>query len=148
MFDGVAAERPTGAGREQRIARRTAAFDEPRLEHCDGEWNERCSSLFAAFADRVNVCSGAEREVGRGELGEFGYPQTGLDSEDQQGVVASAGPCCRVAGGQDGVGFGFGEVGDERLVVAFGGDGEDTLDRCGMFGVPERGVVEQGADRG
>ncbi len=31
MFDGVAAERPTGAGREQRIARRTAAFDEPRL---------------------------------------------------------------------------------------------------------------------
>ncbi len=96
----------------------------------------------------MNVCSGAEREVGRGELGEFGYPQPGLDSEDQQGVVASAGPCCRVAGGQDGVGFEFGEVGDERLVVAFGGDGEDTLDRCGMFGVPERGVVEQGADRG
>ena len=45
-----------------------------------------------------------------------------MEREDQHGVVASTCPGCGVTCAEHSVGFGFGEVGDECLVVAFRGD--------------------------
>ncbi|MBP2325871.1 hypothetical protein JOF56_006256 [Kibdelosporangium banguiense] len=61
----------------------------------------------------------------------------------EQGVVAAAGPGGAVGGGEQRVDFGVGEVGDDGLVVAFGGDGQDAVDVAGVFGVVQCGEAEQ-----
>ena len=89
-----------------------------------------------------------EGEGGAGQRDQLGDPQPGLDSEDEHGVVASAGPCAAVGCGQEGVDLGFGEPGEQSALLAFGGDGQHPLDGGGVFGVVERGVAEQRVDGG
>ena len=76
-----------------------------------------------------DVRAGAEVHVGAGEADQFGDPQPGLDGEQQQRVVASAGPGGLVAGGEQRVDLGLGEVGDQCSVEAFGWDREHPGDR-------------------
>ena len=70
-----------------------------------------------------------------GEAGELGDPQPGLDVEGEHGVVTSARPCVSVTSGEEGVGLGVGEVGDEVAFGPLGRDGEHPLDGSGVFGV-------------
>jgi hypothetical protein len=90
----------------------------------------------------------AEADIAAGEADELGDPQAGLGDEDQHGVVASASPGAAVGCGEEGVGFGFGEPGDQCALVTLGGDGEDSLDGGGVFGVMRRRVGEQRVDGG
>ena len=87
--------------------------------------------------------SGAQVDVCAGQRGEFGDPQAGLEGQGQQGVIAAPGRGGGVRGGQKCGGLGFGEVGDERAVEAFGWDGQDALDDGGVFGVVQGGESEQ-----
>ena len=113
-----------------------------------GGRHQRCASFFAAFADGVHVGAGGERDVFAGECGEFGDPQSGLDGESEHGVVAPAGPGALVAGAQQRVDLGLGEVGEEVAFGSFGRDGEHALDGAGVFGVVQGEVAEQRVDRG
>ena len=69
-------------------------------------------------------------------------PQPGLDGKLDPGVVAAAGAGGPVRGGEQGLGFGVGEEGDDRLVAAFGGDGQDAGDVGGMLWMTQRGEGE------
>jgi hypothetical protein len=63
-------------------------------------------------------------------------------------VVAPAGPALPVRAGRDRVGFGVGEVVDQRFVAAFGGDGEYAGDEGGVFGVSQGREGKEAADGG
>ena len=140
--------RSAGDGGEQRVARGAGALAQPGLEDRFGRGHQRCSSFFAALADGVHVGAGGERDVLAGESGEFGDPQTGLDGQGEHGVVAPAGPGGLVAGRQQRVDLGFGEVGDQVAFGAFGRDGEHPLDGAGVLGMLQGEVAEQRVDRG
>ena len=103
-FDGVAGEPAAGLGGEQRAAGGGAELGEPGSEHPDGLAGERGCPVFAAFAVAADVRAGAEVDVLAGEAGELGYPQPGLDGEQEQGVVAAAVPGLPVWGGEQRVG--------------------------------------------
>ena len=62
-------------------------------------------------------------------------------------MIAPAGPGSRVAGAQERVDLGLGEVGDQFGLGAFGWDRENASDRVGVFGVLQREVGEQRVDR-
>ncbi len=146
-FDRVAAEMVAGGGREQRVSRRAGAFLQPGFEHLPGIGHQGRSPLLASLADAVHVGAGGERDVGADEGSELGDPQSGLDREYEHRVVASAGPDALVAGSEEGVDLGFGEVGDEVAFSSLLRDREHPLDRCGVLGVVQRHVREQRMDR-
>ncbi len=52
-----------------------------------------------------------------------------------------------VAGAEQGVGLGFGQVGDDVPLGSLGRDGQHTLDRRRVLGMPESDVGEQRVDR-
>ena len=58
----------------------------------DGLAGERRDALLAALAFAAHVSAVVEGDVGAGQAGELGDPQTGLDREEQQGVVAAPEP--------------------------------------------------------
>jgi hypothetical protein len=72
----------------------------------------------------------------------------GDDGEVEHGVVAAAGAGRAVGGGEQGGGLVLGEPGDQGLVGALGGDGQDTGDEGGVLGVAQCRVAESGVDRG
>jgi hypothetical protein len=91
-------------------------FAEPVAQHGDRGAGERGDPVFAAFSVAGDVRARAEVDVCAGEPGQFGDPQSGLDGEQQQCVVAPPGPGRWVAAGEQGVDLWFGEVGDQRPV--------------------------------
>jgi hypothetical protein len=63
-------------------------------------------------------------------------------------VVAPPGPSRGVAGGEQCVDLGLGEIGDQRPVEAFGWDRQHSGDGVGEFGVLQDSEPQQGVDRG
>ena len=96
---------------------------------------QRGDPLLAALAQTVHVRSDAEADVRAGQRGEFGDPQAGLDGQDQQGVIAAPGRGVGVGSGEQRRDLGFGEVGDQAAVEAFGWDRQDPLDHRGVLGM-------------
>ena len=105
-FDGVAAEPPAGAGREQRLVATPGAFGEPDAQHRLGGCGQRDGALFAAFAEAADVGAGAETDVAAVESDQLGDPQPGLDGERQQRAVAAAFPAAAVGRVDEGVDLG------------------------------------------
>jgi hypothetical protein len=140
-FDRVAAEALAGDRREQRVAGSAGAFPKPGLQQRFGRRGQRGAAFLAAFADRVHVGAGGERDVLAGESGEFGDPQPGLDRQREHGVVAPAGPGGLVARGEQRVDLGLGEVGEQILLGPLGRDREHALDRRGVLGVVQGEVA-------
>jgi hypothetical protein len=147
-FDRVTAKPGAGAGREERLIWFIAAtFVEPVLQHFHGLLVQRGAAMLSAFAE-AHVGAAAEVHVGSVEVHQFRDSQPGADGEQEQGMVASAGPGEPVRCGQEGLYLGVGEVGDEGFVEASRRDRQHPLDERGMLGVAERGELEQGVDRG
>jgi hypothetical protein len=90
----------------------------------------------------------SEVHVVAGELGEFGDPQPALHGEEEQCVVATPGPGGQVAAGQQRIDLGLGEVGDQRMIEAFGWDRQDPRDARGVFGMFQGSKPEQRVERG
>jgi hypothetical protein len=121
---------------------------EPAAEYFGGGRGERGYPLFAALSGAGDVGSGAQECVGPGEGGEFGDPQSGLDGERQQRVIAPPGARGGVRCGEQRGGFGLGEVGDGLAVGPFGRDGHDALDDGCVVEVAQCREAEQRVDRG
>ena len=66
-----AGERFAGAGREQRLGGRAAAFGEPPAEYGGGLFGEWGDPLFAALAGGGGVRAGAEVDVAAAKAGQF-----------------------------------------------------------------------------
>jgi hypothetical protein len=146
-LDRVAAQGLAGGGWEQRLERSAVALGEPHAQHVDRGRHQGRSAFLAALADAVDVGADAEGHVRAGEAGHLRDPQAGLDREQQQRVVTSSGPSVAVTGGEQRIGFLFGEEGHQVAFDPFGRDGQHALDRCGVLGVAQRGVGEQRVDR-
>jgi hypothetical protein len=71
-----------------------------------------------------------------------------LDGQAEHCVVASSGAGATIGRGQQHVDLGIGEVGDDGVVAAFGGDCQHPADVGGVFGMAQRGETEQRVDRG
>ena len=63
VFERVAAERPAGAGREQRVVRVPSAFASQASQDRDGLLGQRRDPLFAALSQAADVRAGAEVDV-------------------------------------------------------------------------------------
>jgi hypothetical protein len=71
-----------------------------------------------------------------------------LSEQDDDRVVAAAGPTHAVRGVDERVELGLGEIGDQRAFVAFGPDLQDPFDRRGVFWMAQQAVAVERADRG
>ena len=147
-FDGVAGEPASCLGREQGCGGARAEFGKPGSEGLGGLAGQRCCPVLAALAVAADMRSGAEVDVLAGEAGELGYPQAGLDGDQEQGVVAAAVPGCPVGGGEQRVGLVRGEVADDGALTAPRRDRQDLADGGGVLGHPGGGIAEQRVDRG
>ncbi len=87
--------------------------------------------------------TGAEAQIAAGQADQLAGTQPGLGAQQDQGVVAAADPRGLVGGVKQGVELVVGEERDERVIVAFGWDRQDALDRGGVLGVAQGGVSEQ-----
>jgi hypothetical protein len=67
----VAAQRPAGPGREQRVAVAPATFLEPSAKHGGGRVGERRDALPAALSERGDVRAGTELKIGDPHGGEL-----------------------------------------------------------------------------
>jgi hypothetical protein len=127
--------------------RLTCSLAEPDAQHGDGLGGERRGAPLASFAVAAEVRSGGELHVGAAQAGQLAGAQPGLDRDQQQGVVAPAGPGGAVGGIEQRVDLALVEEGDERAVKALRGDREHALDVRGVLGVAVGGEAKQRVDR-
>src|ERR1019366_6096123 len=92
VVEPVAAEGSAAGGREHRLVWVAGAFGEPDLEHGGGGRGQRRDPVLPSLALAGDVAPGGEVHVAALQAGELGGAQPGLDRDQQQGVVASAGP--------------------------------------------------------
>ena len=85
--------------------------------------------------------------VAASQAGELGGAQSGLDGEEEQCVVASAGPGAAIGSFEQRVDLVFVEEGDDRAVGPLEWDREHAGDVLCVFGVAVLGVAEQRVDR-
>jgi hypothetical protein len=97
----------------------------------------RRDSLLSPLAGATNVRADTEYDVAAGEAREFVDPQAGLGGDEEQRVVAPAGPPGAVQCGQQRIELVCGEEGNQGSVERFG-DGEHTLDKPGVVGMAQR----------
>jgi hypothetical protein len=93
------------------------------------------------------VGSGCKLHVGAAQRDQLCDSESGLDCDQQQGVVTSADPGGAVRAFQQRLGLLAGQERDQGAVVALLRDRQDTLDGPGVLGVVQRGEPEQGVDR-
>ena len=119
-LDGVAASAvPRRVGNSgRRVGRRVRPA---RRADRDGGAGERGDPVLASLAVAAHVRAGAEVQVVDAQAGQLGDPQSGLDGQGEQGVVASAEPGAAIGRGQQRVGLGRGQVVDDGPVAALGG---------------------------
>ena len=144
----VATELPASGSGKQRVVGCSVTLGEPGAEHAACFAPEWSDPFLASFAVAADVGAGAELDCCAGEPGDLTDPETGLDREQYQSVIASTDPSGKVWCAEQCVGLVFGEVGDQGLAGPFRRDGEDSLDQVGVLGVSVGGEVEQGADGG
>lgn len=147
-FDGIAAEELSRAGRQERISRPSRALGEPDPQDRDGPCGQRRDPLFASFAAAADMGAGAEVDIRAAEPDQLRDPQSALECEQEQGMVAPAGPGRAVGGREQSPDLRFAKEGDEVAFEPLGRDGEDTFDQRGVLGMAKGGIAEQRVDRG
>ena len=91
-LDGIAAQAPAGARREERIPWLTAALGKPHGEDRLGLLGEWDRALLASLALYADVAAGAKRDIAAVDGDQLGHPQAGLEREHQHRAVAAALP--------------------------------------------------------
>jgi hypothetical protein len=89
----------------------------------------------------------AQLDVGAGDPGELGDPQSCLDGDRQQCVIPPSCPGLAVRGVEHRVDLAVGEKGHDCSLRSLVGDGEHLLDEGGTFGVTQGCVSEHRPDR-
>jgi hypothetical protein len=81
-FDGVPAEPPSGAGREERIAGVTTSFSHPDPQHGLNLGRQGDCPLLAPFSFAANVRASAENDIAAVEPHELRDAKAGLDGDE------------------------------------------------------------------
>jgi hypothetical protein len=121
---------------------------QPLPQRGDGPGSQGRGSLFSALTAATNVRPRCEHHVFAAQTGEFGDTQTGLDCDGEQRVVATTDPGVLVGNGEDCLDLLFGEERNDVAIESFLWDRQGPRDEIGVFGVLERGELEQRMDRG
>src|SRR5271167_2995053 len=108
-----------------------------------GAGGQGCDAVLAALSSAVDVGPGFELDISAGQPGQLGSPEPGFDRHLQQRAVSSPGLGAQIRCGQDGFDLVVGEVGDDGVVTKFGGNGQDSLDVFGVFGMTQSCEPEQ-----
>src|SRR5207244_12127012 len=104
--------------------------------------------VFAALAPTADVCPAVQCHVTAVEPGELRNPQSSLEGEDQESVVAPPDPSGTIQATDQAVHFFLGEVGDDSPIGPLGWNGEYSLYKRGVFRMAVGGEAEQGAHSG
>jgi len=147
VIEPVAGEAAASGGGERGLVGAAGSFREPDLEDRCGGRGQRRDPVLPPFPGAPDVRSGGELNVTASQAGELGGAQSGLDGEDEQGVVASAGPGAAVGSVQQRVDLVLVEECDDRAVGPLERDHEHASDVLSVFGVAVLGVAEQRMDR-
>lgn len=91
-FHSVRAEAASAARREERIARHAAVFAYPILQDDDRLVVQWSAAILAPLAPTAEVSAATEMNVLDLEGREFSQTKTGLDDNQQQGVVSPTVP--------------------------------------------------------
>ncbi len=92
VLERVAAQRRAGAGREERVGRLAFALAQPCPQDRDGRCGQWRDALLASFAQTVDVGAVSEVQIGQSKSDQLGGTKPGLGGEQEQSVVAAAGP--------------------------------------------------------
>ena len=147
VVERVAGEAAAAGGRERGLVGVAGSFGEPDLEDRGGGRGQRRDPVLPSFSGAADVWSGGELNVAASQAGEFGDAQPGLDGQDEQCVVASAGPGAAVGSVEQRLDLVLVEERDDRAVGPLERDREHAGDVLGVFGVAVLGVAEQRVDR-
>src|SRR6266545_4394965 len=142
-LDGVAAQPGTAPARERRGLRVTGALSEPGAHQPDSVAGQRCTPILAALAVATHVSTGRELDVGAAQADEFRHAQAGLETEEQERMVAPTEPGGAIGLGEDCLDLGAIECCHEPPGGAFGWDGEDTLAEASVSRLVENGEPEE-----
>ena len=82
------------------------------------------------------------------EPGELRAPESGLDGDEQERVIAPSGPCAAIGRSEERVDLGAYEEADGTALEPLVRHCQDALDQSGVLGLLERGVPEEGANGG
>lgn len=79
-------------------------------------------------------------DVTAGQPDQLGGPQSGLDGQQNQRVVAASGPGVAIGVGEQGVDLDVGEERDDRLIGSLGWERQNPFDVGGVLWVTQRGA--------
>src|SRR4030081_2042671 len=144
----VAAERPSGLGREEWVCWSAGTLGEPDAQDGDHAGRERRDPQLPSLSQTADMRANAKMDIGAPKADQFGRPQAHLSGKPKQRLVTPPGPSRPSGGGKQCVEFRFSQEGNEPSVEALWRNGEHTLDHGGMLWMAKRRVAEQRADRG
>ena len=121
---------------------------QPLPQRGDGPGSQGRGSLLSALTAAANVRPRCEHHVFAAQTGKFADTQTCLYCDVEQRVVATTDPGVLVGNGEDRLDLLFGQERNDVAIEPFLWDRQDPRDQIGVFGVLERGELEQRMDRG
>src|SRR6267378_794356 len=132
-----------GAG-EQHVLITPLRLAQPGFHHGACGTGERCAAFLAPLPDDAYVSTSADDDVLAGETSHLGYAQARLYGHEEKGVIAPAKPGALIRSCEQSLDFRTREKLDQGPRETLAGNGEDTLDLCGVVGSLDRRVAKEG----
>ncbi|MDE0445953.1 MAG: hypothetical protein OXH96_04705 [Spirochaetaceae bacterium] len=146
-LDRVTAEGTAELAGKQRSVRAASEFAEPHLEHRDCLDGKRCDAVFASFAVAAYVSATIEMGVTAAQADQFGNPQAGLHSEDEQRMVAPTDACSTIGSCEQRVDLDGGQKAHFGALLSLRRDRKHSLDHVGVLRMAQLGKAKQRMNR-
>src|ERR1700726_3273688 len=138
MSDTEARQRSSARiGKGERV-RRSVEFREPCLQDLCGLSPQGDRALLATLAVEAERRAGAEADLRALQGADLGHPGAGVVEGEDQGVVASAGPCRTIRSGENCLDLGARQGADHPSITPLVRDGERARDEIQATRLPER----------
>ena len=139
--------RPSDGGKSQRVVRRFQLM-EPALQDACRLRPQRDGSFLTALAVQLNVSIRSERDLPTPQVEDFGGSGAAVIHRQQQGMVTAAKPASGIRSRQYSVHLDPGEISDQAMVCAFGGDSQDAIHEAEVGGVANGDDSKERSDGG
>src|SRR6185312_1882561 len=146
MLNGIGAESVAACTRKKDLSGVHPWFIEPCPDNGGNGFTERNRALLAAFADDLQVCGLAERQVLPRETGHFSQTQSGLNGQQHQRVVAPSCPRLLVWGGEERINLRPCEISNKASGVTLHGRRQNPLNLRASAGQLVRGEPKERTD--
>jgi hypothetical protein len=146
-LDGILAHASAARAGEDRLVgfRRTLA--QPCFQNLRNIVAQGRAAELSPLALAADVGAGAKRHVLAAERGQLGDAQTGLDSDEEESVVAPSDPSGKVWSVEKDIDFLLSKELHDPSLEAFARDGEDPLAEERMGWIRESDIAEESVER-